>query len=138
VEKRASAEVVIYAADAGELATLEESVEIIKALANVDPLTVKDKGDKPAKSASAVVSAATLYVPLGTLIDIKKTGAKLIEQKQAVEKEVAKLKETLDNPNFVNRAPADKVAAQRAALAEAQAKLDTLNAQLRLLEDVSD
>jgi valyl-tRNA synthetase len=134
VDKSATAEVVIYATDAGERDTLAESADIIRALAKVEPLTIKDKGDKPPTSASAVVSSATIYIPLGHLIDVTKTRVKLNEQRSAVVKEVDKLKTQLDNPDFRKRAPADKVAAQESSLGEAQSRLDALDAQLKLLD----
>jgi valyl-tRNA synthetase len=136
VDKKANAEVVIYDANDAERATIEGNADIIRALATVEPLTIKDKGEKPPMSAESVVSNATVYVLLGQLIDVEKTRKKLTEQRNAVVKEVDKLKGTLDNPDFRKRAPADKVAAQEASLAEAQAKLEAFDAQMALLDSM--
>jgi valyl-tRNA synthetase len=134
VPERAKAEVVIYATNKDERELLSESADIIRSLASLENLTVKESGDKPPMSASTVVASATIYLPLGQLIDVEKTRVKLNEQRSAASKEVDKVKAQLDNPDFRKRAPADKVAAQVAALAEAQSRLDALDAQLRLLD----
>lgn len=133
VDKKAQAEVLIFCADAAERKTLTESEEYIRTLASVGALNIQESGAKPHMAGSAVVSKANIYLPLGKLIDVDKTMAKLQEQRQAVLKEIDKLKQTLDNPDFRKRAPADKVAAQEAALTEAQTKLKTLDEQINLL-----
>jgi valyl-tRNA synthetase len=85
-------------------------------------------------AASAQVAGSKIYVPLGALIDVDKTRTKLVQQQDAVVKEIAKIRQTLDNPDFRKRAPADKVATQEASLQQAEAHLQTIDDQLKLLE----
>jgi len=133
VDRKAQAEVLIICSDAGERATLEECRDYIKSTASVGSLMIQEAGTKPPMSASSVVSSATIFLPLGQLIDIQKTSAKLMEQRQAVVKEIDKLMQTLGNPDFKKRAPADKVALQENALKEADSRLKTLDDQVVLL-----
>jgi valyl-tRNA synthetase len=126
----------IECSDGTELKTLKEGESYITGDSNarVKPLTLDAKVTAPKMSATAVVSSARIYVPLGHLIDVEKTRGKLVLQRDAVLKDIAKVRQTLDNPDFKKRAPADKVAAQEAALAEAEARLETIESQLKLLE----
>ena len=134
VEARARAEVLIYATDDQERATITAGAAYIKELARVEPLTIAATGSLPTMAASAQVAGSKIYVPLGALIDVDKTRTKLVQQRDAVVKEIAKIRQTLDNPDFRKRAPADKVAAQEAALQQADAHLQTIDDQLKLLE----
>jgi valyl-tRNA synthetase len=138
VDLKAEAAVLIACADKSELETLEQGRRYITGdrSARVAPLTIAAKLDEAElkMAATAVVSQVRLFVPLAALIDVTKTRAKLLLQQEAALKEINKLKGTLDNPDFRKRAPADKVAIQELALAEAQAKMDTILGQLKLLE----
>jgi valyl-tRNA synthetase len=136
VDAKAQAEVMIACADSAARGILEEGRAYITGdgSAKVQPLTIAESVSPPKMAASAVAGPASIYVPLGTLIDVDKTRSKLLQQRDASAKEVAKLKQTLDNPDFRKRAPADKVAEQEAALSRVQAQLETLEKQLKLLE----
>jgi len=136
VDRKAEAEVLIEVSDKSELETLSKARSYIASdnNARVNPLTIEAKVTAPKMAATAVVSSATIFVPLGKLIDVEKTGGKLNEQREAVLKEVNKLAQMLDNPDFRKRAPADKVAAQQEALREVKSRLETIDAQLKLLQ----
>lgn len=134
VEAKAYAEASIHCQDERERATISGGEQIVKELARVQPLTIAATGATPEMAASAQVSNAHIYIPLGKLIDVAKTKGKLVQQRDAVQKEIDKIKQTLDNPDFRKRAPADKVAAQETALKNAQNQLDAILAQLKLLE----
>lgn len=133
VDRKAQAEVLVFCNDASDRQTLEQTADYIRTMASVGSLVVEESGKKPHMAASAVVGSATIFIPLGKLIDVEKTSVKLMEQRQAVLKEIDKLKATLHNPDFKKRAPADKVAAQEAALHEAEQRLRTLDEQVNLL-----
>lgn len=136
VEKKASADVLIAVTDEQEKQTLLAGKAYITGdiNASVGSLTIEPKVEVPAMTASQQVQSAQIFLPLGKLIDVDKTKTKLVAQKDAVLKEIARVKQTLDNPNFRMRAPADKVAEQEATLEEAQRRLEALNSQLKLLE----
>ena len=55
------------------------------------------------------MSKARIYLPLADLIDLEKTELKLLQRKQAIEKDLAKVEGTLANPDFIARAPQDKI-----------------------------
>lgn len=134
VEAKAHVAAVFHVPDDAERATISSGKAIIKELGRLEPLTIEADGSKPDMAASATVSGVRIYIPLGNVIDIEKTRAKLLQQREAVLKDIAKIKQTLDNPDFLKRAPADKVAIQTAALDQAQKQLEAIDSQLKLLE----
>src|SRR5262249_55234360 len=133
VEIKAKAEAMIECPDASQRATITQAANYIKELAKVEPLAIADKAEVPKMAATAVVGSAKIIVPLSHLIDVEKTRAKLVQQKEAVLKEIAKVKQTLDNPDFRKRAPADKVSALEVTLAQLETQLAGIESQLGLL-----
>ncbi len=135
VDKKMEAPIMIEAPDAQEFATLTSGAAYITGDTNarVKPLEIKAKVEVPKMTASAVVASSRVYMPLGQLIDVEKTRAKLVLQRDSVQKDIAKVRQTLDNPNFKDRAPADKVAEQESALLAATQKLQAIEDQLKLL-----
>ncbi len=134
VDLRTQAQTIMQCADESERKALESGRGYVGELSRSQPLTIVAETAVPAMAASACVSLTTIYLPLGKLIDVGKTRSKLIQQRDAVEKDIAKVKQTLDNPDFRKRAPEDKVAAQEAALQLSKTQLQGIDSQLKLLE----
>ncbi len=136
VEKKARVDVLIAIANEPQRQTLLSGKAYITGDMNagIGSLTIDAQVTVPPMSASQVVQDANIYLPLGQVIDVDKTRTKLVAQNEAVSKDIGRLKQTLDNPNFRDRAPADKVAEQQSALKEAESRRDAIEAQLKLLE----
>jgi valyl-tRNA synthetase len=76
-------------------------------------------GDAPKASARAVLAGgAELAVPLEGLIDFEQERQRLNREQQKLQAEAAKLEAQLGNPNFVERAPAERVNEVRARIAD--------------------
>jgi valyl-tRNA synthetase len=76
-------------------------------------------GDAPKASARAVLpGGAEVAVPLEGLIDFAQERQRLNREQQKLEAEAAKLEAQLSNPNFVERAPAERVNEVRARIAD--------------------
>jgi valyl-tRNA synthetase len=76
-------------------------------------------GDAPKASARAVLAGgAELAIPLEGLIDFEQERQRLNREQQKLQAEAAKLEAQLGNPNFVERAPAERVNEVRDRLAE--------------------
>ncbi len=65
---------------------------------------------------SVVTDAATVYIPLGDLVDFEKERARLTAELAKVEGEIARVEGKLSNEGFTSRAPAAVVDAERAKL----------------------
>jgi valyl-tRNA synthetase len=103
---------------------------VIRSLVRLDP-----PGTDFAATASLSISGG-VGVELDTRgsIDVAAERARLEKDRVAAEKEIAQSKAKLDNPAFVDRAPADVVAKIRERLAAAEADLDRLGGALAALE----
>ena len=76
-------------------------------------------GEAPKASARAILmSGAEVAVPLEGLIDFEQERQRLNREKEKLQAEAAKLEAQLSNPNFVERAPAERVNEVRARIAE--------------------
>ncbi len=65
---------------------------------------------------SVVTDAATVYMPLGDLVDFEKERARLNAELTKVEGEIARVESKLSNEGFTSRAPAAVVDAERSKL----------------------
>src|SRR5688500_3045080 len=76
-------------------------------------------GEAPKASARAVLAGgAELAVPLEGLIDFEQERQRLNREQQKLQAEAAKLEAQLGNPNFVERAPAERVNEVRLRIAD--------------------
>jgi valyl-tRNA synthetase len=76
-------------------------------------------GEAPKASARAILKGgAELAVPLEGLIDFEQERQRLNREQQKLQAEAAKLEAQLGNPNFVERAPAERVDEVRARIAD--------------------
>jgi len=76
-------------------------------------------GEAPKASARSILSGgAELAIPLEGLIDFEQERQRLNREQQKLQAESAKLEAQLGNPNFVERAPAERVNELRARIAD--------------------
>src|SRR3712207_2719215 len=74
-----------------------------------DALHPDDKGIPRASARAVLAGGAEVAVPLEGLIDFAQERARITREREKVEKELQKTEAQLSNPNFVERAPAEKV-----------------------------
>ncbi|MFV0390149.1 MAG: valine--tRNA ligase [Pyrinomonadaceae bacterium] len=111
----------------------ENEAQILK-LARGSALFASEKNDVPNASAKAVLAnGAEIAIPLEGLIDFEKERERLSNQIAKLNAEGDKLKAQLGNANFVNKAPADKVDAVRARVAEIETQVNALTENLKNL-----
>ena len=90
------------------------AVDQIARLVRASEVSINERLDAPKASARAVlVGGAELAVPLEGLIDFEQERQRLLKEQDKLQVESAKLEAQLQNPNFVERAPADRVAEVR-------------------------
>jgi valyl-tRNA synthetase len=89
---------------------------------------IRFEQDMPPQSAQAVVSGVEIAIPLAGVLDFDAEKKRLSDALKATEIEVKKLESKLNNPGFVNKAPADVVEENKRRLdaeIEQRNKLDT-------------
>ncbi len=107
--------------------------QILK-LAKAEKLIIADTLDVPRASAKAVTNDASIAVPLEGLIDFDVERTRLANQIVKLTEEKDRLTGQLSNTNFVDRAPAEKVAELRERSAELEHQIETLNVNLEALD----
>ncbi|MDD3924017.1 MAG: valine--tRNA ligase [Erysipelotrichaceae bacterium] len=81
------------------------------------------------------ITNGVLYIPQSQVIDKQAELTKLLFEKEKLEKEVKRAQGMLDNPNFISKAPADKVETEKIKLAEYQRQYDLICERLKGLNN---
>ena len=119
--------IVIAAPDPNLRRVFEAAGEQIARLVRASELSVGERLDAPKASARAVLTGgAELAVPLEGLIDFEQERRRLQREQEKLSAEAAKLEAQLGNPNFVSRAPVERVTEVReriAAIAQQSSQL---------------
>lgn len=111
---------------------LIENADTINRLAHLKMLRVRSNPltkEERANSVSAVCDSTTVALPLTGLIDEAAERQRLQAQIDTVKIEIERLTERLANNEYVSKAPDHVVAETKATLAEAEARLEKLQAQ---------
>ena len=104
-------------------------------LASASGIVVRTDREGIAEDAVSVVAAdAVAYLPLDDLVDRAKEIERLQKEQERLVKEIARCEGMLNNPRFVDKAPADKVEAEREKLAKYQEMKAKVDAQLKQMQ----
>ena len=90
----------------------------------------QDKNGIGEDAVSIVVADGVVYLPLEDLIDREKEIERLTKEQERLTKEIARCEGMLNNPNFVNKAPATKVEAEKEKLEKYKEMKEKVNLQL--------
>ena len=113
----ASVEIHIQSPDAEVRKRLETYLpQYLPAFTRVADITIAETLQKPPASAEAVIGQLAIYIPLANVIDLDTERERLSKRHQQAVKDVTAAQKTLDNPNFIQRAPEKVVAQKRAQL----------------------
>ena len=93
------------------LRTYEENIRI---LGKIDTLTIDHEVTKPVPSASAVIRDAEIFIPLEGVIDVDAERKRLQKELDHCTSQLERINRKLDNADFLQNAPADVVAKERA------------------------
>ena len=94
----------------------------IMGLARVGDLAIGTGVDKPEDASIQVAGDIQIFVPLKGLVDVAAEEERLLKEIGKIAREIETFSKKLENPAFVDRAPADIVAKEREKLAEVTAK----------------
>ena len=98
-------------------------------LARTESITVLEPGDAGPESATALVGNMKILIPLAGLIDKDAELARLDKEIGRYRQDIERSEKKLQNPNFVDKAPAEVVQKQRDKLDQDKAALADLSAQ---------
>ena len=102
-----------------EISALLDSLGGAKRMLFAKEVFVKsDRAGIAEDAVSVVTGNATAYIPLEELVDKEKEIARLTAESEKMDKEIKRASGMLNNPNFVSKAPAAKVQAEKDKLAK--------------------
>lgn len=129
------AKILVVAADGVIARIIEDNKQYIMTLAGVSELVfLEDNQTIPDDAVSIRVQGAELFVPLDELIDIAKEIERLDKEKQKLEAEIHRVVVRLENPGFVNKAPASLIEEEKQKQGKFQQLLDALLERLETLK----
>ena len=115
---------------------LERNAGFLQRLSKSAAITAIEDRDSAPPSLVALCGDLEVRVPMAGLVDIAAELARLDKEIAKVRADMAKLNSKLTNSNFIERAPADIVAAERKKLEQAESALDVLQEQRKQIEEL--
>jgi valyl-tRNA synthetase len=90
----------------------------------------------PEKSASAVTGGASLFIPMGELVDVDKEIARLGKELEGTLGEIKRSEGKLGNPGFVSKAPANLIEQEKQKVEKNKALAQTISERIKELESL--
>ncbi len=121
----------VYAEDENYPAEFEAVVAKMGNLSGVTPLAAG--AGKPAGAASFLVKTTEYFIPLGGMVDAGAERERIAKELEYARGFLASVMKKLSNERFVQNAPEQVIANERAKQADAEAKIRALEAQFEAL-----
>ncbi len=122
--------VILSCGSAESLALMRHNEGAIVSLARVADLALGRDVEKPEDASIQVAGDVQIYVPLRGIVNVEEEEKRLLKEIAKIDKDVDFLGKKLENPSFVERAPAEVVAKEREKLSEFSAKKQVLEESL--------
>ncbi len=116
----------------GHKATFEQGGVFMQKLASASEVEIADAFELDG-AVCIVTQDAKIYIPMGELVDFEAEKARLNKELAAVQKDLDFVNNKLSNENFVAKAPANVVAAQREQAAKYSEKIAMLKESIAKL-----
>lgn len=105
-------------------------------LARLESVTWIPSDTAPPPSATAIVGELEIFIPMADFINKDEECARLNREMARLQKDLLQIENKLQNPQFVDRAPAEVVAKERSKQEEIRATLSKLAEQLKQVSNV--
>jgi valyl-tRNA synthetase len=118
-----------------ETEILKSAQTYIQDISKVGELMIASTlSEDPGQVIAGVTGTVQILIPLTGLVDVAELRAKLEKKLAKVEKDIKSLTGRLNNPGFVNKAPADVIEGAKNDLTEAQKQAEILRERLNRLK----
>jgi valyl-tRNA synthetase len=104
---------------------------LIMHFARLESVTWLTADATPPESATALVGDLEILIPMAGLIDKKEESARLNREIAKLKKDTERAESKLQNPSFIDKAPADVVTKEKDKLLELKSTLEKLEQQLQ-------
>ena len=110
---------------------MEDGKEYFKSLASASEVEIQDSKDGiPEDAVSVVIDGVELFIPLDELVDFEKEKERLNKERDKALAEIKRVEGKLNNPGFVNKAPAKLVEEEKAKKEKFEEILHTIEERL--------
>ena len=123
----------VSGATLGERARIEQNLSYLRSVGRLQSIDILESGQAEPDSSVAMVGSMRLLVPLEGFIDKQAEQSRLTKELGRVSKEIVRIENKLDNPDFLNKAPQQVIEKEREKLSGYQKKHAELSAQSRRL-----
>lgn len=124
------AKIIIVPTD-GKRPAMEDGKEYFKSLASASEVEIQDNKDGiPEDAVSVVIDGVELFIPLDELLDFEKEKERLNKERDKALAEIKRVEGKLNNPGFVNKAPAKLVEEEKAKKEKFEEILHTIEERL--------
>ncbi|MBK8816331.1 MAG: valine--tRNA ligase [Methylococcaceae bacterium] len=121
--------VILQAASDQDLIYLERNSTYLQKIGRLESITTLASENTAPESAIALVGNLKILIPMAGLIDKEAELARLEKEIQRISNDLPRVEGKLNNPAFVDKAPAEVIEKEKAKLAEMRMSLDNLGAQ---------
>ena len=104
--------IIVNPVDAAAQTLFEDSRAFLAALSGAGVVDIV-QNTPPAGAVSVVVSGATIYLPIDSLVDAEKEKARLAKEQKRLQQEIARIDGKLSNDGFMSKAPEKLIAEER-------------------------
>jgi valyl-tRNA synthetase len=118
----------------GSLSLLKRNEAYVMSLARLSDLGIGQGVERPAEVSLQVAGDVEIIVPLRGLVNVEEEEKRLGKEIAKIEKDIEFLSKKLENPSFVERAPADVVEKEREKIGEFAAKKKLLEESLEKIQ----
>lgn len=110
---------------------MEDGKEYFKSLASASEVEIQNSKDGiPEDAVSVVIDGVELFIPLDELVDFEKEKERLNKERDKALAEIKRVEGKLNNPGFVNKAPAKLVEEEKAKKEKFEEILHTIEERL--------
>jgi valyl-tRNA synthetase len=122
--------VILSCGSAESLQIMKHNESSIISLARISDLAIGSEIEKPEDASIQVSGDVQIFVPLRGLVNVEEEEKRLLKEISKIDKEIEMFSKKLENPSFVDRAPAEVVVKEREKLAEVTGKKQVLEDSL--------
>jgi len=116
-------------------AIIEKELSVIEEFVNPSSMTISENVLKDKNTLSYVTARFTLYIPLGSVVDLKEELNRQIKEEKRLQGEIKRCEGMLGNEKFIRKAPAQKVEAEKTKLKDYKHALDNVKERIKDLKD---
>jgi len=113
---------------------IKDYLFILKPLARLSNVTMSEKLEKPAHSATSISNGMELYIPLGGLVNFSKEKERMEKRSMEIKRLLSNIEGKLSNKNFLQRAPESVIERERSNKDKLSQELEKINKNLEMIQ----